>query len=64
MARSAGSLIIISAVLQRGFNFSRELRFDAAARLVKFRFGPRHMSQHCLHALRTQHDKSDREKER
>src|SRR5258705_895255 len=46
------------------FDFSLELRLDAATHLVKFRFDPRHMSQHCLHALRTQHDKSDRDKER
>src|SRR4029077_9264247 len=39
-------------------------RFDGAACLVKFRFGPRHVSQHSLHPLRTQHDKFEREKER
>ena len=54
---------IISAVLQRAFDFSRKLRFDGAARLVKFRFRPRQMSQHCWHALRTEHDKSERDKE-
>jgi hypothetical protein len=64
MARFAGSLIIISAVLGRAFDFSRKLRFDGAARLVKFRLGPRHVSQHCVHPFRTQHDKSERDKER
>ena len=62
MARSTGSLIIISSVLQRSFDFYCELRFDAAARLVRFRIGPRHMSQHRLHVFRTEHDKSERER--
>jgi len=64
MARSAVSLIIISAALQRAFGSCRELRLDATDRLVKFRFGPSHLSERCLHPLRTQYDKSEREKER
>jgi len=64
MARAAVSLIIISAALQLAFGSCRELRLDATDRLVKFRFGPSHLSERCLHPLRTQYDKSEREKER
>jgi hypothetical protein len=51
------------SVLMRSGEFLRELRFEASAGLFELRFSPHHVSQQCVHLLRTQYQQSEYEYE-
>src|SRR5580658_765482 len=43
----------------RSVEFRRELRLEAAAGLFEFGFGPRHVSQQCVHLLWPQYQQPE-----
>jgi hypothetical protein len=54
---------IDASLAMRSVEFRRELRLEAAARLFKLGFGPRHVSQQCVQLLWTQDEQSEHDYE-